>query len=142
MFNLVQMINQITNHHDTLEEFADVFEGLGCIRSEYHLHLDPNVQPHIDPPRCIPHAIRDDVKKELDRMMKLGVIVRQEEPTRWVNSMTVVRKRNKIGICIDPTKLNNAVLRAQHPTTTTIDDISARIHGAKYFRINHANTHS
>jgi hypothetical protein len=118
--------------HDVLKEYSDIFEGLGCIRKEYHLFIDPAAIPHIDPPRRIPHAIRDEVKKELDRMVSLGVIAKQEKPTPWVNSMTVVRKPGKIRICIDPTKLNQAIRRAQHPTTT-IEEISARMPGAKFF---------
>ena len=88
-----------------LDEYQDLFEGLGCIRDDYHLHVNPDITPHVDAPRTVPHAIQKQVKAELDRMEKLGVIVRQVDPTAWVNSMTVVRKSNKVRVCLDPTKL-------------------------------------
>lgn len=41
---------------------------------------------------------------------------KQDEPTEWVNSITVVRKPNKIKP--NPTKLNRAILRSAHHTRT------------------------
>ena len=73
------------------------------------IHSNNNVQPIIDPPRRVPHAIAKEAKNELDRMVKIGVIVPQHEPTPWVSSITVVRKPDKIRICLDPTKLNKAI---------------------------------
>ena len=49
------------------------------------IHVDSSIPPVIDPPRRIPHAISNDVCKELDRMLEMGEIVPQAEPTPWVN---------------------------------------------------------
>ncbi|XP_041983078.1 uncharacterized protein LOC121736085 isoform X2 [Aricia agestis] len=60
----------------------DVFNGLGCYKDyEYDIDLIENPKLAIIPPRRIPHAIRDEVKQELDRMVKLDVIKPQKEPT-------------------------------------------------------------
>ncbi|XP_041983368.1 uncharacterized protein LOC121736323 isoform X2 [Aricia agestis] len=60
----------------------DVFNGLGCYKDyEYDIDLIENPKLEIIPPRRIPHAIRDEVKQELDRMVKLDVIKPQKEPT-------------------------------------------------------------
>ena len=69
------------------------------------------------PPRRIPIAIADNVQTELQRMVELGVIIKQE-PTLWVNSRTIVRKSGKIKVSLDPTKLNKAILHGPYPLRT------------------------
>ena len=61
----------------------------------------------------MPAALREQVRAELDRMVNLGVIAKQDEPTDWVSSMVVVRKRGKLRICLDPKDLNRAIKREQ-----------------------------
>ena len=52
------------------------------------------------------------MKLELDRMEAEGVIIRQDQPTPWVNSMvTPIKSNGKVRICIDPRDLNKAILR-------------------------------
>ena len=60
--------------------------------------------------RRVPVAIRDKLKEELKRMVKLGVIEGVEEPTEWVSSMVVVTKPNgSLRVCLDPKDLNKAI---------------------------------
>ena len=42
--------------------------------------------------------LKEKIKDELDLMEKAGVIVRQTEPTDWINSMVAVVKPNNIRI--------------------------------------------
>jgi hypothetical protein len=43
-------------------------------------------------------------------MEKNDIIVKQTEPTPWVNSMVIVIKQNnKVRICMDPRDLNKAI---------------------------------
>lgn len=95
--------------------------------------MDENIQPVIHPPCKIPIALRDKVKEELDRIKREGVIVKQREPTRWVNSMvTVIKPNGKIRICIDPRDLNRAILREHFPLKTVVE-VATRMPGAKIF---------
>ena len=41
-------------------------------------------------------ALTEKVNQELQRLEALGVISKVEQPTEWVNSMTVVIKREKV----------------------------------------------
>ena len=86
---LTQKRGKIINKHQSL------FKGLGKLQGrEYHISTDPCVKSKRNPVKLIPHIIRDVVKCELERMEKLGVIVRVTEPTEWVSSMTYIRKNN------------------------------------------------
>ena len=63
-------------------------------------------------------------------MEKAEVVVKQKEPTDWVNSMVIVVKPNKLRICIDPRDLNEAI-RREHFPMTTIEDVFADMPQAK-----------
>ena len=68
-------------------------------------------------------------------MERLGVIVRQEEATDWINSMVVVQKPNgAVRLCIDPRDLNVAMKRSHHPMKT-VDEVASRFEGANTFSI-------
>jgi hypothetical protein len=73
----------------------------------HHIQLDPFVEPVVHPPRKVPAALREQVRAELDRMVNLGVIAKQDEPTDWVSSMVVVRKPGKLRENISRTVLQN-----------------------------------
>jgi hypothetical protein len=59
--------------------------------------------------RKVPTALGEQVRAELDCMVNLGVIAKQDEPTDWVSSMAVVRKLGKLRIGLDPKDLNRAI---------------------------------
>lgn len=98
-----------------LDEFADVFTGIGL---------------------CVPIAIQDHLKQELQNMEKQRVIVQVTEPTEWVNSMVAAEKprTGKISVCLDPKDLNKAIKRPHYPLPT-LDNITAKLAGACYVRV-------
>ena len=91
-------VNRNNNHksEQLVSIFKDVFSGLGLIKSNAVIHIDKTVNPVIDPPRKIPFVIQDQVYDDLNRMIQLGVITEQVEPTEWVNSITIVKKPTSI----------------------------------------------
>ena len=117
-----------------LAEYPDLFQGLGCLPGEHTIKLDPSVPPVVHPPRKVPVSLKEKIKDELDRTEKAGVIVRQTEPTDWVNNMVAVVKPNKIRICIDPRDLN-AAIRREHFPMTTIEEFVASMPQAKVFSV-------
>ena len=77
---------------------------------EATLRIDENGQPKVLPCRKIPLAIKDTVKKELDRLVDKDVLVPVTEPTEWVSQMAVEHKPNgKLRICIHLQPLNAAL---------------------------------
>lgn len=62
-------------------------------------------------------------------MIRLGVIKKVNEPTDWVNSMVITKKKNgELRICLDPKDLNESIKR-KHYQIPTREEIT----GARYF---------
>ncbi|MEW8560660.1 MAG: RNase H-like domain-containing protein, partial [Candidatus Thiodiazotropha sp.] len=116
-----------------LEEYPDMFKGVGLFPGECTIHVDPSIPPIVHPPRRVPVALRDKIKQELDRMVEQDIICKVTEPTQWVSSLVYPQKPNgKLRICLDPKDLNNAIKRPHYPLKT-LDDILPRLTGAKFF---------
>ena len=65
--------------------YPDGPDGIGKFEGEYHIVTDPDVPPVIHAPRKCPIHMKDDIKKNLDEMISLGVIKAVTEPTDWVS---------------------------------------------------------
>lgn len=130
----VPVKSQAMSKESTLQEYGDVFQGVGLLPGECVIQTDPTVPPVVHAPRRVPFAIRDKLKAELDRMEKAEIITKVSEPTRWVNSLVVVEKpkSGKLRICLDPVDLNKAINRPHYPMRT-LDDVLPDLTGAKYF---------
>ena len=117
-----------------LTQYAKAFQGIGLFPGKCTIHLDPSISPVVNPPRRIPVALRDKVKQELDRMLKLNIIAKVNKPIEWVNSMVAVEIKHtgKLRVCLDPQHLNKVILRLHYPMRT-LEDILPRLSGAKYF---------
>ena len=116
-----------------VKSYRHLFKGLGCLPGMYTIQDNKTIRPVVHPPRKIPIAIKDKVKAELDRMIEMDVVVKQEEPTDWVNSLVTVNKPNgKIRICIDPRDLNKAILREHYPLKT-VEEVISQMPTAKVF---------
>lgn len=108
-------------------------EPLGCCRNfKYEIDFIDDLKFKIIPPRRIAHAMRDKVKSELDKMVQMAVIRPVTHPTPAVSPIVVVRKGEKIRICMDPTDLNRNIKRRHYPLKT-VEEIASRVKDAKFF---------
>lgn len=106
---LIQRVMAVTSN-DVLSEYEDVFQGIGCLEGEHSIKIDENITPKIHPPREVPVMLRDRLKAELDRMEKLQVIRKIEEPTKCFNPIVIVEKADgSFRVCLDPRDLCVAV---------------------------------
>lgn len=119
---------------DILEKYSDVFTGLGTLEGEYRIVLDPEVQPVIHAARKVPVSLREELKTKLAELEQQGVIARVTQPTEWVSSMMLVKKPNKLRICLDPKDLNKAIRREHYPLPT-IEEVATRLKDAKIFSV-------
>ena len=115
------------------DDYPECFGEIGTLKSTYHMEIKDDVSPVVVPPRKIPFALKDRLKKELDHMETMGIIEKVEKSTDWVNALVVVEKPNgKLRICLDPRPLNQAIKR-QHYRLPTTEEIISEMAGAKVF---------
>ena len=130
--DLLRIVDVATNK-SVLDEFSDVFTGVGCMPIEHHIVIDPSVEPVVHPARCIPLSVQPKLKLALDNLEKAGIICKRDEPTDWVNSLLIVEKRDhSLRLCLDPRDLNKAIKREHYPIKT-VDDIASQLHGKRVF---------
>ena len=90
---LIQGINAIESGSD-LDEFSEVFQGIGCLPGKYHISVDPSAPPVVGPPRRVPHSKRDPLKKELDRMEDVGITETALFVYGWIQKTLMVPLKN------------------------------------------------
>ena len=118
------------------KKFPKVFgPGVGCLKGEYHIRLDPQCSPVQHAPRKVHVAFRDSLKEKLDQLVEEEILAPVIEPTPWISSMVVVPKSDgRLRICLDPKDLNQAIQREHYPLPT-IEEIATRLYGAKVFTV-------
>ena len=119
-----------------MQHYGDLFEGTGLLPGTAKLHLKAGATPVVNPPRRVPEALKSRLKSELDRMENAGIITKVDEPTDWVNSLVVVEKpkTGQIRVCLDPKALNQNIRRPHYPMPT-LDEVTSKLAGAKYFSL-------
>ena len=130
---LVKRVNQVDKEESVLEEFKDVFQGLGRLKQKHSIKLKPECEPVIHPARRVPYRLQEQFEKTLSDMERNEIIMKVTEPTEWVNPIVTVRKPSgALRICLDPLELNKAI-RREHYSIPTPGEIVAKLHGAQYF---------
>ena len=99
------------------------------------IFIYPDIQPTVNMPRHIPHALEVKLENELQRMVNLGIIAQVDEPTEWVSNVVAVEKTDKtLCICLDPRDLNKAI-KSLHYKLPTTEEILAKLSKGKYYNI-------
>ena len=116
------------------EMYLDCSSGIGTFQNyRYHIEIDPKVKPIVYPPRKIALSLQPKCEKELDEMVKQGIIVPVDEPTDWMNFLVVrVKPNGSLRIFLDPKDLNKAIKREHYPVQT-VDMVTNRLQGATLF---------
>lgn len=136
----IGQIKSNENKPDFLHKYKDVFSGIDKIKDfKYKIKLKENSVGKIEASRHVPFKLQMKLKNELNKMEKMGIIKKIEKPTEFVNSLVMVNKPNgEVRCCLDPQYLNSCILR-EHHQFPTIEEISSKLDGAKYFTTLDAN---
>ena len=106
----------ITSKEQIISSYPDIFDGIGkFLGLPYHIQVVTNITPKQTPCRPIAIHLKWAFKKEIDKMLKAGIIKPVQEATPWINSFIHIEGKDKSGnlklcICLDPTYLNKAII--------------------------------
>ena len=114
------------------DNYPNCFKGLGNLGT-YHITMVDNCTPVVNPPRRVPHSLKERLHHALDKNVKSGVLVKVDQPTDWVNNLVIVEKKNgSLRLCLDPRDLNKAVKR-EHYKIPTMQEIASEFAGKTVF---------
>ena len=121
---------------DLFEEYPDVIaESFDDVRPSnvnvmHKFELTTN-QPIFQKLRRVPPAYNEIIKKEVDRMLKAGIITRIE--SAWTSPVVIVTKKDgSPRFCVDYRRLNAIMKRDRWPMPR-VDEIFDEINGSKIF---------
>ena len=117
--------------------FDSVFNGIECFEGTFLLQLNPDSKPYQAALRCVAYELQKPFKDELDLLQKLDIItpLGVDETAKWCNSIVLVPKANgNVRLCLDPVRLNQALIRPVH-RGPTLNDILPRLNNVKYMSI-------
>ena len=117
--------------------FDNVFNGIGCLEGTFSLQLKPDSKPYQAPLRCVAYVLQKPFKDELDWLQNLDIITPLgiDKTAEWCNSFVLVPKANgKVRLCLDPARLNQALIRPIH-RGPMLNDILPRLNNVQYMSI-------
>ena len=130
-----------------LSHYSSCFEGVGQFPGEpYKFHLKLEHKPARHAPRKVPIHLEDAFEEEIKSLVKLGILEKITEHTDWVNSYVIVEKdsrnhhapnhtiKKKLRICLDSRDLND-ILEREPYHTCSVDEITTKLKGMKFFTI-------
>ena len=135
-------IAPVSTSDSIISRYSHLFKGLGCLQGTHRIKLKEDAKLFaLSTPRRISIPLRKKVKSELERMEKLGVISKVNQPTDWCAGMVIVPKSDgRVRICIDLTKLNTNVCRERH-ILPSVEQTLAQLGGATIFSKLKARSH-
>lgn len=118
-----------------IEEFGDVFSGIGKFDQKYDIKLKEDAVPKAVAPRKVPLMLTNKLKAKLNELEKEKIIEKATGYSEWVSHLVIVEKKDgSLRLCIDPQALNNAICDEKF-LLPSFDQLSARLHDAKFFSV-------
>lgn len=133
---MVQVINKLRKVTDPLEEYQDLFNGIGKLKNKtVKLHINKAVRPVALRHRRIPFHLRDKVEAEIKRLIDADIIEKvEDQSTPWISPIVTPPKKGgqEIRLCVDMREPNKAIVRERH-IMPTLDEIVNDLNSAKLF---------
>jgi transposase InsO family protein len=116
------------------DDESNDFKGTDLVEHEIHVG---NARPIKRPPYKVPYALRDEMKRQVDDMLKRGIIRESKSP--WSAPAILVKKKSLNGnqsyrFCIDFRGLNSVTKMDSYPLPQ-ITETTANLYGSKYFSV-------
>ena len=122
---------------DIVKQYPTLFQGLGKLEGEHTIHLKEGATPFcLTTPRRVPLPLMKQVQEEIKRMEQLDVIEPVDEPTEWCSPIVVVPKADgRVRICVDLTRLNQAVRREVYQMPTVEETLGSLTEGSVFSKL-------
>ena len=141
----VRAVSQMPDNHplrsgtkeDIVKQYPMLFEGLGKLEGEHTIHLKEGATPFcLTTPTRVPLPLMKKVQEEIKRMEQLDVIEPIDEPTEWCSPIVVVPKADgRVRICVDLTRLNQAVRREVYQMPTVEETLGSLTKGSVFSKL-------
>lgn len=107
------------------QEFPELFsEGLGCFKDrEFAIEVDLTAPPKFCKARTVPYTLRAKVDRELDRLMREGIISPVTNSSWAAPVVPVVKANDKIRLCGDYKLTVNRAARLDTYPIPSLDDL-------------------
>ena len=96
---LISRIDGVTTAGKLVDDYRDVFCGLGCLNGEHHIQLRGDAKPVVHSARHVPFRLQSQFKAKLEEVERNQLITNVTEPTQWVKFM---KSDQSLRICLDP----------------------------------------
>ena len=79
---------EIKDTTQVIKDTNDIFEGVGKLKGyQYRIEIDKKVQPAVSRRYSVPPTVQEPLKKNLDWMVGIDIIKKQEEAKPWVSNV-------------------------------------------------------
>ena len=114
--------------------FAKHKEDIGRIKgTEHHIRLHPNTPPIARRPHRASQATRDEMNRQTNKLLELGLIRHSESPFRAPATLAT-KADNSMRLCGDYRDLNKVTIDEKEPIPH-IQDVIDRLSKAQYFTV-------
>lgn len=125
----------ILNRESVINQYLEQFQGIGQFKNTLELHIQPDAQVVVKPPRRIPHALRGRLVEKLKSLEEHRIIERVEHPRSFVSNLVIIEKSDgNLRICLDPQELNKVLIREYH-LIPTLEEIKAKLQNKSIFSV-------
>ena len=116
-----------------LRKYVDLFDGtLGKFtHSDYHLELKEGVKPYHAKAFPVPRVHYDTLRKEVERLCKVGVLKRVNRSEWAAPTFIIPKKDGKVRFLSDFRELNKRIKRMPYPVPN-IQDMMLNLEGFQY----------
>ena len=121
-----------TEFLELTQEFSSLFTEAPRTMNliQHHMNLMSNEPVH-SKPYTVPYSMRESLKKDINDMMKMGVIRESNSP--YASPVVIVKKKDGSNrVCIDYQKLNKLTIFDPEPMLAAVD-LFQKLNGDKSF---------
>jgi len=128
----IEYVQEARDEGKILDDYPQLFDGIGTAKGFQHkCQLKPDAVPTACKQRPIPFSLQEELQKEIDVLLKEGII-EPAEHSEWVSPLVITRRKNGgIRLCLDLRQVNKAIVPVRYPLPN-IETLLASIHSAKY----------